>query len=82
MDPWVNHLKAIKQVVQYFKGTMHLELVYGTHFQSENKAKAKTPAGQLSFGLVGYTNNNYANDLKDQKLIIRYYFFIYGAIVS
>lgn len=61
---------------------MHLELVYGAHLQSENKAKAKTPAGQLPFGLVWYTDNNYTGDAEDQKLIMRNYFFIHGAIVS
>lgn len=81
-DPPVGHLKATKRVVQYLKSTMHLGLVYGAHPQSENKAKAKTPAGQLPFGLVGYADSNYAGDPEDRKSVIGHCFFIHGAIVS
>ena len=28
-DPWKGHLRAAKRIVRYFKGTIHLELVYG-----------------------------------------------------
>lgn len=33
-----------------------------------------------SYNLIGYTNSNYANDPKDKKLVIEYYFFINGAV--
>lgn len=43
-DPQTNHLKAAKQVMQYLKGTMYLELIYGTHPQSKDEVKAKISA--------------------------------------
>lgn len=49
-DPKVSHLKAAKQVMQYFKGTMHLSITY--------KAGINSREDQLSYGLVGYTNSN------------------------
>lgn len=81
-DPRVGHLKAVKRVVRYLKGTIHLEPVYGAHPQSENKAKAKTLAGQPPFGLVGYADSNYAGDPKDRKSVMGHCFFIHEAIVS
>lgn len=60
---------------------MYLELVYKVHLLFNNKAKAKTIANQLLFGLVRYINSNYANNLENKKLIIRYYFLIYDVIV-
>lgn len=60
---------------------MHLGLVYKVHPQSENKVKSKTPAGQLLFGLVGYTSSNNAGNPADRKLVIKHFFFIHGVIV-
>lgn len=33
------------------------------------------------YNIVKYADNNYANNLKDQKSIISYYFFINRAVV-
>ena len=60
--------------MQYLKDTMHIELVYGVHPQSKNKAKTKILAGQLPFGLFRYTDSNYTSDSEDQKLVIEYFF--------
>lgn len=68
--------------MQYLKNTMHLELVYGAYSQSMIKPKAKTLLGQLLFRLIEYSDSNYANNSKNQKLIIKHYFFIYKAIIS
>lgn len=81
-DPQAGYLKAAKQVVRYLKGTMHLGLIYGAHSQSEDKAKTKTLARQLPFGLVKYVDNNYAGNPEDRKLMMGHCFFINGAIIS
>lgn len=53
-DPQAGHLKVVKQDMQYLKGIIYVGLVYRAHSQSEDKVKAKTPAGQPPFGLVEY----------------------------
>lgn len=72
-DSKVSYLKATKWVVRYLKGKMHLRLVYNI---------ASDINSQLLYGLIKYVNSNYAGNLEDYKLVIRYYFFINRAIVS
>lgn len=75
-DPRKSHLRAAKQVVRYHKGTMHLELVYG---QCLDRSSPISPA---PYGLIRYGNSNFAGDLKNRKLVMRYCFFLNGAVVS
>ena len=65
-DPRVEYLKAAKKVVQYLKDTIHLRLTYVAHPKpdKEKKAKAKVPDSQLTFGLIGYADSNYAGNPK------------------
>lgn len=48
----------------------------------ENNYAAQSEDKYESFGVVKYTNSNYAGDPKGKKSIIRYCFFISGAIVT
>lgn len=70
-NPRIGHFKAAKKVLQYLKSTMHLGITY--------KANEITPS---PYGLRRYTNSNYAGDPKDCKLVMRYCFFINGAVIS
>lgn len=45
-------------------------------------SQAKALVSLAPFGLVGYTNSNYAGDPKNKKSVIRNYFFLHEAIVS
>lgn len=46
------HLKVVKKVVRYLKGTMQIGLIF-------------RQKSQLTYGLTSYTNSNFAKDLKD-----------------
>lgn len=70
-DPRVGYLIVAKQVLNYFKKTIHLGITY--------KAGWIKP---LLYRLKRYVNSNYAKDPKNYNSIIKYCFFIYGAIVS
>lgn len=37
---------------------------------------------QPIYGLIGYVNNNFAEDSEDRKLVMDYYFFLNGVIIS
>ena len=76
-DPRVGHLRAVKRVVRYLKGTMHLGLVFqrGMIGTSPNGHKHPSP-----FGLLGYADSNFAGDPEDRKSVMGYCFFIAGAI--
>lgn len=63
-------------MVQYLKGTIQLELVYG---QKADRVLLKNP---LAYSLIGYTDGNFVGDPKDQKFVIRYYFFLNKTVVS
>lgn len=50
---------------------MHLKIIYGV-----SKVDPKP------YGLMEYADSNYANNLKDKKLVMSYCFFINRAVVS
>lgn len=75
-DPKTDHMKTAKKTVRYLKGTMHLELVYRSHFQSN------VPAAPSLFGLIGYGNSSYTSDPKDKKSVIGYFYFLNKATIS
>ena len=69
------HLRAVKQVVRYLKGTMHLELIYG---QRQDRSLPTLPA---PYGLIGYGDSNFAGNPEDRKSVMGYYFFLNGVVV-
>ena len=76
----MSHLKDKKKVVCLLKDIIYLGLVYGAIFKSDRQTKVLvTP---LSYGLIGYTNNNYTDDHKDYKLVMGNCFYINRAIMS
>lgn len=76
-DPQASHLHITKQVLYYLKRIIMLGIKW-----------SKGPAGHLlgekygDPGMVGYIDNSYASDLEDKNSIIRYCFFLVGAIVT
>lgn len=72
-SPRVSHLKTAKRVIQYLKGIIHLGIVYKTGTNKES---------QSPYGLVSYANSNYADNPKNCKSVMGYYFFINGRVVS
>ena len=57
---------------------MHLGIIYDTNNSPTHKAINRQPP----YALVGYADNNYANDPEDQKLMIEHCFFINKVVVS
>lgn len=76
----ISHIKAAKKFIRYLKGTMHLELVYGS--QAKDEGETKAPIAPSPFGLIGYKNSSYTKDPEDRKSVIEYCYFINGAIIS
>lgn len=74
--PRKGHLRAAKRVIRYLKGTIYLKLVYG---QRSNRSSPTIPA---PYNLIGYNGSNFAADSEDRKLVIKYCFFLNGAMVS
>lgn len=70
-----SHLKAVKYIICYFKQTMHFELVYKHCFDKS------LLISQTLYRLIRLRDKNFAKDLKNQKLMIRYCFFFNGIIV-
>ncbi len=56
LDTKDGRMKAVKKVVRYLKGEMHLGLVHGSQPQS------KTPTAPSPFGIIGYGDSSYAGD--------------------
>lgn len=46
------------------------------------KLNSRLPRDPPLYGLIDFIDNNFAGDLKDRKLFIRYYFSLNGAVVS
>lgn len=40
------------------------------------------PKDSLSYGLVGYTDSNFARDSKNWKIVMGYCFFLNRAVIS
>ena len=73
-NPQIIYIYTVKLVLQYLKRTMSLGLIYG-------RDVAHLIESYKPHGIVGYVNSNYTSNLKDQKLIISYYFFMNRAVV-
>lgn len=52
--PTVNHMAAVKQILRYIRGTIHLSCHYGKNEEEEPR-------------LVGYSDSDHAGDLADRK---------------
>lgn len=70
------HLQAAKKVVKYLKETIKMGLIFG------QESAEQLPRNSSPYRLISYTDNNFAGDLKDQKSVIGYYFFLNRAMVS
>lgn len=75
-NPRRNYLQIAKKVVQYLKKIMQLGLVYS------KKPNTTLPRDPPPYGLLGYTNSNFAGDLKDWKSVIGYCFFLNRVVIS
>lgn len=78
-DPRKGHLRAVKKVVPYLKGTMQMGLVLG---KESNSYLHPSPTSPSPYGLISYTDSNFAGDPKDRKSVMGYCFFLNGAVVS
>lgn len=59
---------------------MHLGLKYGGTLKTDGQTKA--PDAPPPYGLIGYTDSNYAGDPEDRKSVMGYCFYVNGALVS
>lgn len=75
-DPKKGHLRAVRRVVRYLKGTMNLGLVFG------RQPNGQPPRDPPPYGLIGYADSNFAGDPEDRKSVMGYCFFFNGAVVS
>lgn len=64
-NPCIGHLKAVKRVVCYLKGIMHLGLIYSTILQSVKQTNTSMAISIDLYGLSGYADSNYPSDPKD-----------------
>lgn len=55
---------------------MHIGFIFG------KKPNNCLPEDPPSYDLTGYIDINFVEDLEEHKLVIDYYFFLNGAIVS
>ena len=67
-DPWMVHLKAAKRVLRYLRGTKSL----GLHFSGSSEEKGGP--------LVGYSDADWANNVKHRHSIGSYVFFYFGPV--
>lgn len=58
-DPRKGHLRAVKRVVRYLKGTIEMGLIFG------RESVERLPRDPSPYGLVGYADSNFVGDLKD-----------------
>lgn len=49
---------------------MQIELIFG-----------QIPTNPLLYSLIGYVDSNFANNFKDQKLIMEYYYFFNRVVI-
>ena len=70
------HLLVAKRVIRYLKENIKMRLIFG------QKSVEELPRDLFSYRLIGYVDNNFARDLKDQKSVISFYFFLNRAVVS
>ena len=55
INPQARHIKAVKQVMQYLKGTTSFNLMF--------KVKVNIYTNQLTMILYSYSDSNYAGDV-------------------
>jgi len=69
MNKYTNsHWQAVKRVFKYLRNTVHLGIEYKF---GENKSQ-----------LIGYSDANYANDLKTRRSVTEYAFFFGNGLIS
>lgn len=59
---------------------MYLSLIYDSYFK--NKRKIKISIILFFFKLIRYKDNSYAKNFENKNFVIKYYYFINGAIIS
>lgn len=74
INSWKCYFWVAKQVVHYLKKTIYLELVYK---QCLDKNFLILP---ILYNFIRYSDNHFARDLKNQKSVIEYRFFIIRAV--
>ena len=57
MNPQAGHIKAVKRVMQYLKGTTSFDLMF--------RVKANIRTNQPAMIPYGYSDSNYAGDVVD-----------------
>lgn len=62
-------------MLRHLKETINLEIVWGSDLVGYKEKYSL-------IRIVSYANSNYARDLKDQKSIIRYFFFFGEKIIT
>jgi hypothetical protein len=60
-SPTMTHFKDLKQIISYIKGTIDFDLFYGY---------------SNSFELVGYSDNDWAEDMDDRKNTTSFVFYM------
>lgn len=73
-DPQIIYIHIAKLLLQYLKETMSFGLIY-------RRDAAYFIRSYKPYGIIEYTNNNYAGNLKNQKSIMSYCFFMNRAVV-
>lgn len=71
-----SHLRVTKRVVEYLKRIIYMNLLFGKKL---NNCLSKN---LLSYNLIGYIENNFTKNLKNRKLIMKYYFFLNRTVIS
>lgn len=66
--PTVQHMKAVKHILRYVKGTTGYGLVYGK--------------GNRESVIIGYTNNNLARYMNDRRIMSRMVFDLNENLVA
>ena len=74
IDPQAEHIKVIKQVMQYLKGTTSFDLMF--------KVKVNIYINQFTMILYSYLDSNYTGDIMDQRSTIRYVFMLNSGVVT
>ena len=74
-NPKTVYAKVVRRVLRYFRGTINMIIIYGDVNDIRTKLKIRSKE------LYNYADNNYARDIINRKLIIKYAFMLNGNII-